>query len=197
MATAATLLPTRVMSELLWRPSGRARSLVLVVAGSIALALSAKFSVPSWPVPMTMQSLVVVLIGVAYGSRLAGATVLAYLGEGLIGLPVFAGASAGPLYMMGPTGGYLLGFLLAAVVTGWLAERRWDRSPALAAAALTIGHVVLFVPGVIWLAVLIGWPKAVALGVTPFIAGTIVKIALGTALLVGSWSAIGRRASAR
>jgi biotin transport system substrate-specific component len=139
----------------------------------------------------------VLLIGLAYGSRLGAATVLAYLVEGLAGLPVFAGLSAGPAYMMGPTGGYLLGFLLAAAFVGWLAERGWDRTMGGTAAALVLGHVVLFIPGVIWLAILFGWPRAIALGVTPFIAATIVKTALGIALIAAVRSLIGNRLSTR
>jgi biotin transport system substrate-specific component len=144
--------------------------------------------VPFWPVPMTMQSLVVLMIGITYGSRLAAGAVIAYLAEGLAGLPVFAGAVAGPAYMAGPTGGYLLGFLIAAVAVGWLAARGWDRSVARAAMALSLGHVLLFVPGVLWLAVLVGWPKAIAAGVTPFIVATVVKTALGVALVSAFWS---------
>jgi biotin transport system substrate-specific component len=97
---------------------------VLAVIGSILLTISAKIQVPFWPVPMTMQTLVVLVLGVAYGWRLAGATVLLYLAQGALSLPVFAGGG-GLAYMSGPTGGYLVGFLLAAVAVGWLAERGW------------------------------------------------------------------------
>jgi biotin transport system substrate-specific component len=159
------------------------KAAVLVAAGSFALAISAKLQVPFWPVPMTMQSLVVLLIGLALGSRLGAATILAYLAEGFVGLPVFAGATAGPGYMAGPTGGYLLGFLLAAAFVGWLAERGASRGFGRLAATLALGHVVLFVPGVLWLAVLFGWSKAVAVGVTPFIAASILKTALGVVLV--------------
>lgn len=178
-----------VMSELFWRRSGLARFVILAVAGSVLLAVSAKVQVPFWPVPMTMQSLVVLMIGVAYGSRLGAATVALYLAEGAAGLSVFAGAGAGPVYMAGPTGGYLLGFVLAAALTGWLAERGWDRSIGRTAVTLSLGHVLLFVPGVLWLAVLIGWPKAIAFGLTPFIAATVVKTAIGVALIGAFWSA--------
>ena len=163
------------------------------VLGSLLLAASAKVQVPFWPVPMTMQSMVVILLGMAYGSRLATATVLLYLAEGLAGLPVFAGAGAGPAYMAGPTAGYLLGFVLAAGVTGWLAERGWDRSPVKAVAALAIGHALLFVPGVAWMAVLFGGEKAVALGLTPFLAATVLKTALGAAIMQAAWKVVARR----
>ena len=103
------------------------RGIVLAVIGSILLTISAKIQVPFWPVPMTMQTFVVLVLGVAYGWRLAGATVLLYLAQGALSLPVFA-AGGGLAYMSGPTGGYLVGFLLAAVAVGWLAERSWARS---------------------------------------------------------------------
>jgi biotin transport system substrate-specific component len=139
-----------------------------------------------WPVPMTMQSFVVLVLGMAYGSRLAAATVGLYLLEGALGLPVFAGTperGIGIAYMMGPTGGFLFGFLLVATLMGWLAERGWDRTLVGTVAALAIGTVLLFVPGVAWLAALIGWSKAVAAGLTPFLAGSVVKLALAAALL--------------
>jgi biotin transport system substrate-specific component len=193
IVTTAPPIRTPVLTELLWRGSGLGRSAALVAGGSLVLALSAKIQVPFWPVPMTMQSLVVLLIGLAYGSRLGAATVLAYLAEGLAGLPVFAGASAGPAYMGGPTGGYLLGFVLGAACVGRLAERGWDRSLGRTSAAMALGHVVLFVPGVIWLAVLFGWAKAIAFGVAPFIVATVVKTALGVALVAAFWSVLGKR----
>jgi biotin transport system substrate-specific component len=191
--TTAPAIRVPVLTELLWRGKGLGRSAALMAAGSVALALSAKIQVPFWPVPMTMQTLTVLLIGVAYGSVLGAATVLAYLAEGLVGLPVFAGTSAGPAYMVGPTGGYLLGFVLGAACAGRLAERGWDRSLAGASAAMALGHVLLFIPGVIWLAVLFGWDKAIAFGVTPFIFATVVKTALGAGLVLAFWSVLGRR----
>ncbi|HZS82495.1 MAG TPA: biotin transporter BioY [Stellaceae bacterium] len=160
-----------------------ARSAVLAIAASLALAVSAKIQVPFWPVPMTMQSLVVLLIGLGYGSRLGAAAILLYLGEGAAGLPVFAGPAAGPGYFLGPTGGYLVGFLLSAIFVGWLAEQGWGRGLPRLTVTLTAGHILLFIPGVAWLAVLFGWSKAIALGVTPFIAATIVKTLLGIALV--------------
>jgi biotin transport system substrate-specific component len=195
--TAKTVIRSPVLSSVLWRPGGLARPIVLAVTGSLALALAAKIQVPFWPVPMTMQSLVVLLIGIAYGSGLGGGTVLLYLAEGLAGLPVFAGSSAGPAYMAGPTAGYLVGFVLAAAFIGWLAERGWDRTLGRAAVAMSLGHVLLFVPGVLWLAVLFGWSKAVAFGVTPFIAATVFKTALGVTLVGAFWPLVRRRRSDR
>ncbi len=139
--------------------ASRARFAALAVMGTLALVVSAKVQVPFYPVPMTLQSLVVLILGAAFGARLAGATILLYLIEGLVGLPVFAGAVAGPLYMAGPTGGYLIGFLAAAVVVGLLAERGWDRSTVRLIVAVTAGHAIIFAFGFAWLAWLIGMEK--------------------------------------
>ena len=177
----------RVLKDnLLYEPSF-GRAIALAMFGSIALAASAKVQVPFWPVPATLQSLVVLVIGAGYGARLGTATLLLYLAEGLAGLPVFAGPSAGATYMAGPTAGYLLGFVLAAGLVGWLAERGWNRSLGRAAVAMSVGHIALFVPGVLWLAVLLGWPKAIAAGVEPFILATIVKTALGAGIVTACW----------
>lgn len=181
----------------LGRSRGLARGAALIALGSLLITASAKVQAPLWPVPVTMQSLVVLLVGAAYGSRLGAAAVLAYLAQGMAGLPVFAGAGAGPAYMAGPTGGYLLGFLLAAACAGWLAERGWTRGLAGAAAIMCLGHVLLLAPGVAWLAVLFGGSKAVAVGLTPFLAGSAVKAALGTALVAACWPLFGQGPRAR
>lgn len=172
------------------------RLVLLVGLGTLLLAASARVQVPMWPVPMTMQSFVVLVLGMGYGARLGGLTVAAYLAQGALGLPVFAGTpekGIGLAYMAGPTGGYLVGFLIAAVVVGWLAERGWDRSLPRALVAMAAGTVVLFVPGVAWLAVLIGWQKAVAVGLLPFIAGSVLKLALAAALLPLAWRVVDRQ----
>jgi biotin transport system substrate-specific component len=135
-----------------------------------------------------------------YGSRLGAATVGLYLLQGALGLPVFAGTpekGIGLAYMMGPTGGYLVGFLLAAAVVGWLAERGWDRTLSLAVVAMVIGTILLFVPGILWLAALIGLSKAVAAGVTPFLLASVVKLALAAAVMPLAWRAIEARESRR
>jgi len=186
----------------LWPAAERslARQAILVVLGSLLLWASAKAQVPMWPVPMTMQSFVVLVIGMGYGSRLGAATVGFYLAQGALGLPVFAGTpekGIGFAYMMGPTGGYLLGFLLAAAVVGWLAERGWDRNLPSAVSAMVLGTILLFVPGVAWLAVLIGFSKAVAAGLTPFIVGSIVKLGLAAAVMPLAWRAVEAREGRR
>ncbi len=158
------------------------RAAAVVIGGSLVLAASAKWQIPFTPVPMTMQTLVVLMLGALFGLRLAIATVALYLAEGLIGAPVFAGAVAGPAYMFGPTGGYLIGFLAAAAVIGFLAERGVARSLVGLAATLSLGHVIIFAFGFVWLARLVGAEKAWALGVAPFYAATVLKTALAVAL---------------
>lgn len=169
-----------------WRAEGQAgllRAVVLVGLGSALMALSAKIQVPFLPVPMTMQTGVVLLIGGATGWRLGGLTMLAYLAEGVAGLPVFAGAVAGPAYLAGPTGGYLVGFVLSAAVMGVAVERGWTRGLPGMIAALIFASLVPFVTGVAWLAVLIGPAAAVANGFVPFIPAAILKGALAGGLL--------------
>ncbi|HEX2727352.1 MAG TPA: biotin transporter BioY [Beijerinckiaceae bacterium] len=188
-------VPAPTFAELLWpaRASGAAaalRAVVLAVAGSALLAISAKIQVPIPPVPLTMQTLVVLLIGATYGWRLAGATTLLYIAEGMAGLPVFANTPpqvASPAYLLGPTGGYLIGYVAAAMLMGFLAERGWDRSLWRVIVMMTIGHIVIFAFGLAWLAHLFGGAKAWAVGVAPFIAGTVIKTALAAALIKAAW----------
>ena len=164
--------------------------MLLALVGTLALTVSAKTQIPFWPIPMTMQTFVVLVIGMAYGSRLGAATVALYLLQGALGLPVFAGTpekGVGLAYMMGPTGGYLLGFLVAAWVCGWLAERGFDRSPLKSLVAMSVGHGLIFVFGVAWLATFMGIEKAFMVGVAPFWAATIVKTLLGVATLPLAW----------
>ncbi|MBS0280911.1 MAG: biotin transporter BioY [Proteobacteria bacterium] len=171
------------------------KNALLVIGGSFALAVSAKIQVPFWPVPITMQSMVALLIGVAFGSRLGALTILAYLAEGVAGLPVFAGMAAGPAYLVGPTGGYLLGFLLGGAFAGWAAERGWGRDLFRTLPVMLLGHVLIFAPGTLWLAALMGWNKALAFGIAPFALATLLKSALGAAIVAALWKvAAGRRA---
>ena len=177
------MLRSTVLSR---RFSSRAQlltTILLVVGGSLALTLSAKIQVPFWPVPTTMQSMVALLIGISFGSRLGALTILAYLVEGVAGLPVFAGLAAGPAYLAGPTGGYLLGFLLGGVFAGWVAERGWSRNLPHTFLVMLLGHALIFAPGVFWLAALLGWSKAIAFGIAPFLLATLLKSGLGAVLV--------------
>ena len=168
-----------------------ARDAAIALAATGLLALSAKVQVPLF-VPMTLQSLVVLIVGAAFGWRLGAATVLAYLAEGAAGLPVFAGAGTGLGYMMGPTGGYLLGFVLAAAFTGFLAERGYTKTVLGTLGVMALGHAVIFVPGYFWLATLFGAEKAYLIGIAPFFAATAIKTGLGAALLPAAWWVVER-----
>lgn len=172
-----------------------ARNVLLALVGTLALTISAKTQIPFWPVPMTMQTFVVLVIGMAYGTRLGVATMALYLLEGALGLPVFAGTpekGVGLAYMMGPTGGYLLGFVAGAWLCGVLAERGFDRSPLKMLVAMSLGHALIFVFGVAWLTSLMGFEKAFMVGVVPFWAATIVKTLLGVVSLPLAWKWIGK-----
>jgi biotin transport system substrate-specific component len=184
------------------------RNVLLAVAGSLFVAACAQIQVPMWPVPMTMQTFAVMVVGMAYGWRLGGATLLLYAAEGAAGLPVFAGFSAGPGVLIGPTGGYILpGFVLGAALVGWLAERGWDRRVWSSMLANAAGTALVFVPGLAWLATFFAAASgpsiqgtgaetalgaAIATGVTPFLLGAVLKIALATAVLRAGWGLIAR-----
>jgi biotin transport system substrate-specific component len=198
MHSPATLNGSATMVEMLLPAQGRAALLgkaALVLAATALLTLSAKVQVPFYPVPMTMQTLVVLLIGATFGWRLGSLAILAYLAEGAMGLPVFAGTPGkgiGLAYMMGPTGGYLAGFVAAAMVTGVMAARGLTRSVPGALATMAVGTAVIHLFGLAWLAMLMGGTKAFALGVLPFLAGDVLKAALGAALLPAAWWLIGQ-----
>jgi biotin transport system substrate-specific component len=172
------------------------RGTTLAVAGSLLIWLSAKIQVPFFPVPMTMGTLAVLAIGMAYGWRLGAATVLLYLAEGAMGLPVFAGTpekGIGFAYMMGGTGGYLVGYILAAASVGWLAERGWDKNVLRTALAMLVGNVLIYLPGLLWLGTLFGWDKPILeWGLFPFVLGDLTKLALAAALMPLTWKVLGR-----
>jgi biotin transport system substrate-specific component len=156
-----------------------------VLLGTLILAIASQISVPMLPVPMTMQTLAVILIGALYGWRLSAVTVVAWLGEAALGLPVLANGTGGLAPFMGSTAGYLASFPLVAALVGWLAERGWNGSrPAFAFAAMLLGHALCLALGGLWLATLIGAQKAMLAGVVPFLLGSLVKSGLGAAILM-------------
>ena len=156
----------------------------LVVGGSLIVALAAQVALrlPFSPVPITGQTLAVLLVGATLGSRRGALSLLAYLFEGLIGLPVFAAGASGPAYLLGPTGGYLVGFVAAAFVTGWLVERGWGRHMGRAVLSMMAGSAAIYLVGLSWLSLFVG-RQALALGLLPFLVGDVAKIALGAGLL--------------
>lgn len=176
--TAVPFSPLRLADRpLLWR-------IAAVFGGTLFLAVCSYIEVPMYPVPVTMQTFGVLLIGALYGWRLGGATIVAWLGEGALGLPVFAGGAGGLAHFAGPTGGYLLAFPVCGALVGWLAERGWNGvSPLRAFAAMLLGNALCLLLGATWLAMLIGIEPAVTHGVLPFIVGGVLKSALGAATL--------------
>lgn len=184
MMSPASSLLTRYFPVL--ETLSRARFVMLAVAGSFLLALSGKISVPFYPVPLTMQTFMVVVLGCALGSRLALTAVVCYLAEGFMGLPVFQGPTAGPLYFMGPTAGYLLGFAVAAYVVGYFFERGFGRTYGSAAALFALGALIIDVPGVAWLSSLIGFEGATSIFLS-YQYGFLLKTGLGAFLIPTLW----------
>jgi biotin transport system substrate-specific component len=193
-----------------WRPTpaepsaagSRARALslaldlALTLAGSALIALSARVAIPLpfSPVPVTGQTFAVLLVGAALGRRRGAAAVIAYLAEGAAGLPVFAGLNAGPAVLVGPTGGYLIGFIPGAWLCGLLAERGWDRRVGTTILSMILGNVAIFAVALPWLARYVGASHVWAMGFWPFVPGDIVKIGLAAAALPLAWKWLGREA---
>jgi biotin transport system substrate-specific component len=175
------------------RPTGArsalAYDLALIAFGSLAVALAAQVAVrlPFTPVPWTLQPLAVLLVGAALGARRGVAALLAYLAEGASGLPVFAGGAAGIAPLLGPSGGYLFGFVAAAGVTGALAERGWDRHFLSTWAAMALGSATLFAFGLAWLSRFTGWSVALDAGFWPFLPGDVLKQLLAALVLPAAW----------
>lgn len=189
---------SKVLSEAIAPVEGSsfwAKRAALVVIGIAALAIAAKLRVPFWPVPLTMQTFAVLAIGAAYGARLGTATILAYLAVGAVGFDVFTSSSAenaGLSYMAGGTGGYLVGYVLAAAFVGWAARRGWDRSHGRMALAMLGGSVLLYIPGLLWLGQLYGWDKPILeWGLYPFLIGDALKLALAALIFPVAWRAVG------
>ena len=207
----ATTASREVLTETFWAAEGAglwAKRAILVVLGVAALAVAAKIKVPLWPspVPITMGTFAVLTIGAAYGPRLGLATILAYMAVGALGFDVFTNSSAeanGIAYMMGGTGGYLVGYVLATLALGVAARRGWDRSVGGMAAAMLVGTALVYLPGVAWLHHLVAtglfdpaayasaWSQTLAWGLTPFLVGDALKLALAALLVPGLWKLVG------
>jgi biotin transport system substrate-specific component len=183
--------------EVVWPDRSLARNCLLVFGTSLLLALSAQVAIPLpfSPVPVTFQTLVVLLAGAVLGSRLGVLSVLVYLVEGAIGLPFFAKGAAGLAYLRGVTGGYLVGFVIAAFVVGLLVERGLGRKFSMAILAMFIGNVILYGFGLAWLKIVLNIPmnKALVLGLYPFILGDLYKIGIASIFLPLLWNFFGKR----
>ncbi len=172
-------------------PASLARKIGLTLAATTLITISAKVQVPFWPVPMTLHTLAVMLIALSLGPRMAMAAMASYLVLGATGWPVFSGSperGIGLAYLAGPTGGYLLGCLIAAGLTGWLAQGRAMPGRVL---AMLAGLVAIYLPGLTWLSLYVPAPKLIAAGFTPFILGDLVKLALA-AMLIAGWDRLRR-----
>lgn len=182
------------------RPGARLGYLVaMVVAGSLLVAGLAQVSVklPFTPVPITGQTLGVLLVGASLGLELGVASMLLYLAEGAVGLPFFAEARSGAdvLGLSSATGGYLWGFVITAAVVGWLSRRGWDRSLRGSIGAMFVGEIVLYAAGVPWLMAALDLPleEGLQLGLYPFIVGDTLKLLIAAGLLPAAWRVVGRR----
>jgi biotin transport system substrate-specific component len=171
-------------------PLDSVRSTGLVIVFSLFIAACAQFTIHIGPIPITGQTFAVLLTGMLLGSRLGAAAVIAYLIEGAIGLPFFAGGGAGLVRFLGPTAGYLVAFPAAAFIVGAFAEHGWDKRYPTAVAAMTIGSAIIFLGGWAWFAILTNTSPVAAfkLAVLPFLLGDVIKIALGAAVLPTGWA---------
>jgi len=183
------------------RTSPRIRDAVLVVVGAVVIFLTAKiaFSIPGNPVPYTLQNFGVLVVGGSLGLRRGGAAALLYLLLGVVGLPFFAEGKGGIQVILGATGGYLVGFVLAGAAVGRLAELGWDRRIGGAIGATSIGTAIIYAVGVPWLAIATGisLQKAIEFGFMPFIGVDIVKLLAAAAVFPAAWWLVGRRPSDR
>jgi biotin transport system substrate-specific component len=178
-------------------PLDSTRSAGLAIVFSLFIAASAQFSIQIGDVPITGQSFAVLLTGALLGSRLGAAAVIAYLIEGAVGLPFFAGGTGGLVRFLGPTAGYLVAFPAAAFITGAFAEHGWDKRYPTAVAAMAIGSAIILVGGWVWYSILTNTPLVVAfqLSVLRFLPGDVIKIALAAAVLPTGWALLKRKAS--
>lgn len=191
-----------VLADLIAHPSARARAFALdaglVVAGAAAVAALAQVEVPLWPVPITGQTLGVVVVGAALGARRGAASLATYLLAGLVGLPVFAGFTGGISTVLKPSFGFIIGFVVAAFVAGWFAERAWDRRPVLAFVGFVAASAIPFAFGIPYMAFILnvvgggtfGLSEILAFGLWPFVVGGLVKAALAALLIPGTWAAV-------
>ncbi|MEZ5778484.1 MAG: biotin transporter BioY [Paracoccaceae bacterium] len=166
---------------------------LMVLGGSLFIALAAQVSV-GFPVPMTLQTLAILIVGLSFGARIGALTLVAYLGEGAMGLPVFANGGAGLVYMAGPTAGFLAGFVLMAWVAGLAADRGAKGFVSMVLVALG-ASALLYVPGLAWPAMVMGKtvPELLSGWMLPFLAGDAVKAVIAALVVAGGWSALKNR----
>lgn len=176
-----------------------ASDIVLVSAGAALTAVAAQLAIPLHPVPITMQTLAVLLVGSTLGASRGALSMVLYAVLGLVGLPVYSDATSGAAVLFGSTGGYIVGFIFAAALTGWLAQRNWDKKFLGAALSFLAGTVVTFAFGLVWLGVVTqgSLEQVLAWGLYPFIIGGIVKAAIAAAVIPATWKLADRIAKRR
>lgn len=192
----------RVLADVIARPSSRARAFALdaglVIAGAAVVALLAQVEIPLWPVPITGQTLGVIVVGAALGAWRGAAALTTYMLAGLAGLPVFAGFTGTVAALGKPSFGFVIGFIFSAFVAGWFAERAWDRRPALAFLGFALASVVPFVFGIPYMAFILNsvmgldysFGALLEVGFLPFIVGGLIKAALAAAIIPGAWALV-------
>ncbi|KAF0107643.1 MAG: putative biotin biosynthesis protein BioY [Anaerolineaceae bacterium] len=185
-------LAPALVTRYLPRTNRLVRDMLLVVTGSLLVAGMAQVRIPLpfTPVPLTGQTFAVLLVGAALGSRRGAASLLFYLTLGMAGLPVFAGGASSLAYLAGPTGGYLIGFVCAAFVVGFLAERGLDRHFRSALLVFLVGEVVIYLCGISWLSLHLGAQKALVAGVFPFLLGDAIKMIAAALTLPAAWKIV-------
>lgn len=192
-ASASAIHPRAVLADAI--PGARVRDAVLVVAGAVLTAALAQVAIPipPSPVPVTGQTLAVGIVGATLGMNRGLASMLLYVLAGLA-LPVYSDGGSGLTHLTGATGGYIIGFLFATALIGYLAERGADRKVVTAFLAFVVGQMIIFAFGLVWLQAATGmdWSTTIAQGFTPFIIGGLIKAAIGGAALPGLWSAARR-----
>ena len=188
LAPRRSVLADRVL------PRSLAVDVALVVGGAALTAALAQVAIPLWPVPITGQTLAVLLVGSSLGAARGALSMVLYALVGALGAPIFSEASSGTGVLFGATGGYIVGFVLAAAFTGWLAQRHWERGLVRGMLAFVAGSAVVFLVGLPWLQVSLGltWPQTLAAGLTPFIVGGVVKAVIAALVLRGAWALVGR-----
>jgi biotin transport system substrate-specific component len=201
-APAASAGTRRVLADVIARPSSRARAFTLdaalVLAGAAVVALLAQIEIPLWPVPITGQTLGVIVVGAALGSRRGAAALTTYMLVGLAGLPVFAGFTGTMAAVGKPSFGFVIGFIFSAFVAGWFAERAWDRRPALAFVGFALASVVPFLFGIPYMAFILNvvmgldlsFVEILEAGLLPFIVGGLIKAGLAAAIIPGAWALV-------
>lgn len=175
-------------SETIWPRTNVWREIVIALLGSWLIALTAQVVIPLVPVPITGQTFGVLLISALLGRKRSVRSIIAYLAQGSVGFPFFAGATSGIAKLLGPTGGYLFGFFLAAYIVGWLSEKGWDRRFISTIGSMIIGNLIIYICGLTWLSYFIGLNAGLSAGLYPFIFGDILKILLAAFILPYLWS---------